>query len=263
MGERTSYTPGTFSWVELACQDAAAVKPFYQDLFGWSVNDIPIGEYGFYHMFQLDGKDVAATYTMQGPEKEMGLPSHWKSYITVANVDETTEKASALGAKVLVPPMDVFDSGRTAQFMDPTGAAFCIWQAKNHIGARHVNDPNTLSWNELMTNDVEGSKQFYIQLFGWTAETAQMESNEYTSFMNDGRMNGGMMAIQKEWGEVPPHWGVYFSVEKCDAAAEKIKSLGGSILSPPMDIPEVGRFAVASDPQGGHFNVIELLNPED
>jgi len=54
---------------------------------------------------------------------------------------------------------------------------------------------------------------------------------------------------------------VYFAVDDCDAAAETIKKLGGTVIEAPRDIPEVGRFCVAVDPQGAVFSVIKLLNP--
>ena len=80
----------------------------------------------------------------------------------------------------------------------------------------------------------------------------------YTSFSLDGRMIGGMLEIQPEWGDVPPNWGVYFAVENCADAAARIAELGGTIIMPETEIPEIGRFAVASDPQGAVFTVIAL-----
>jgi predicted enzyme related to lactoylglutathione lyase len=57
--------------------------------------------------------------------------------------------------------------------------------------------------------------------------------------------------------EVPPHWAVYFAVVDADAAAARVKELGGTVVMPPMDI-EPGRFAVVADPSGAVFNVIAL-----
>jgi len=79
--------------------------------------------------------------------------------------------------------------------------------------------------------------------------------------MNGEEMAGGMMQIQKEWGDVPPHWGVYFAVNDCDASTEKAESLGAKILMPPTDIPEVGRFATIQDAQGAVFNILKLSMP--
>ena len=64
------------------------------------------------------------------------------------------------------------------------------------------------------------------------------------------------MQMTEEWGELPSHWMIYFSVADCDAAAAKATELGGSVKVPPTDIPPVGRFSVIQDPQGAVFSII-------
>ena len=59
-------------------------------------------------------------------------------------------------------------------------------------------------------------------------------------------------------GPIPPNWGIYIAVDDCDGTTEKATALGGRTYVPPTDIPNVGRFAVLGDPQGGVFNVIKL-----
>jgi predicted enzyme related to lactoylglutathione lyase len=80
----------------------------------------------------------------------------------------------------------------------------------------------------------------------------------YYEFRAGEQSVGGMMEIQKEWGEVPPNWAVYFAVDDCDATMEKAKELGGKNEMQPMDIENVGRFVMLQDPQGGHFLVIQM-----
>jgi predicted enzyme related to lactoylglutathione lyase len=83
---------------------------------------------------------------------------------------------------------------------------------------------------------------------------------EYTSFINGERPAGGMYTLPPEMANVPPNWLAYFAVEDCDATVAKATSLGAQTLSPAMDIPTVGRFAVLLDPQGAAFGVIKLAN---
>lgn len=68
---------------------------------------------------------------------------------------------------------------------------------------------------------------------------------------------GGMMTSQAP-PDVPSYWLPYFAVDDCDDSASKVQSLGGMIMVPPMDVPGVGRFAVAGDPQGAVFAIIKL-----
>jgi predicted enzyme related to lactoylglutathione lyase len=112
------------------------------------------------------------------------------------------------------------------------------------------------SWIELMTTDVEGAKKFYTQLFGWETEDMPMEnmSDTITKIGDEGV--GGIMPLPPEAEGVPPHWGVYVTVDDVDATAGKAEELGGKIHVPPTDIPNVGRFCVIQDPQGSVISAI-------
>src|SRR4029077_6793657 len=140
MPEFSSYAPGTFSWPELATTDQKAGVAFYRALFGWDLNDQPMGPTETYSMFQMRGREVGAACTLRPEEKQGGVPPHWNSYITVANVEETVKKAQQLGAKVFAPPFDVMDAGRMAVLQDPTGAVFQVWQANKSIGAKILDE---------------------------------------------------------------------------------------------------------------------------
>jgi len=258
----TEYTPGTFNWVDLSTTDPESAKKFYTRLFGWELVDMPAGPDIVYTMAQLNGKNVAALFQQSAEESEHGVPPHWNSYVSVASADETAAKAKSLGGVVLGDPFDVMDAGRMAMIQDATGAVLAAWEPKTHVGAELVNDPGAFSWNELATTDTEKAAKFYTELFDWGTEVQEMPNIIYTTFKNGDRMAAGMLEITEEWGDVPPHWAVYFSVENCDASAAKAKELGGQIAVEPMDIPPVGRFAVIQDPQGAHFYIIKLNNPE-
>ena len=80
----------------------------------------------------------------------------------------------------------------------------------------------------------------------------------YTELMNGSTPIGGMLPVAAEWGNVPAHWLNYIAVEDCDGLANNAKEQGANIISPPMDIPNVGRFAVIQDPQGAVFAIIKL-----
>jgi len=259
--EIQKYKSGTFCWPELCTSDSEGAKKFYKTIFGWDIEDTPVTETDIYSMAMKQDKSVGALYQMREDQKQQGVPPHWLSYVSVDDLENTVDKAKSLGGAAIVEPMDVMDVGRMAVLTDPTGAAFALWQPKQHIGAQLANEPGALTWNELMTTDTEKAAGFYTDLFEWGSESANMGGMMYTSFMNGDRPAGGMLKIAAEWGDVPPNWVVYFAVEDCDATAEQIKTEGGQILAGPQDIPEVGRFAMATDPQGAAFAVIKLANP--
>lgn len=122
-----------------------------------------------------------------------------------------------------------------------------------------LNKQGAFSWAELATTDVEGAKRFYTGLLGWTTEQAPVEGMSYTLAKVGEERVAGIMSVKCETGEVPPHWGIYITVDDVDATARKAEELGGKILMPPTDIPKVGRFSVLADPQGITFSVITYL----
>jgi predicted enzyme related to lactoylglutathione lyase len=249
------HEPGSFCWPELATSDAAGAKTFYTGVFGWDANDSPAGPDMVYTMLQKSGKNVGALYGLGAQQK--GVPPHWNIYVAVASADETAKKAKGLGGKVLMEPFDVMDVGRMAIIEDKQGAKICIWEAKKHIGAEIINEPNSLCWAELDTNDTNSAGSFYTALFGWGKKGGGEAANAtaYTEWQHGGKSIGGMMTIPKEWGPVPPNWLVYFASSDVDATAKKAGELGGAAMVPPTDIPDMGRFAVLRDPQGAVFAV--------
>jgi hypothetical protein len=260
MPEVTSYPPGAFCWPELATTDQKAAVSFYRGLFSWGLNDQPMGPTETYSMFTLRDKEVAAAYTMRPEERQSGAPPHWNMYIAVTSADEAAKRAQELGAKVLAPPFDVMDAGRMAVLQDPTGAVFCVWQASKHIGAKIINEPGALCWTELTTTDTKAAEAFYTKLFGWTPKhSAAGAPMEYTEFSVDGTPSIGMMPKPAGMpAEIPSYWMPYFQVVKANESAAKAKELGATVMVGPQDIPDTGRFAVASDPQGAVFAVFEF-----
>lgn len=114
-----------------------------------------------------------------------------------------------------------------------------------------------ISWHELMTGDVEGAKKFYADLLGWTYEEFPMEEggSYWVAKVGDEGV-GGIMGTPPEAAGVPPHWGLYITVDNVDAIVKKAEKIGAKVLVPPTDIPKVGRFAVLQDPQDAAFAVI-------
>ena len=107
----------------------------------------------------------------------------------MANADDAAARAAQLGATVLQPPFDVFDSGRMAVVQDPTGARFCIWQAKASQGIGIAGENGALCWADLITADVARAREFYSGLFGWQLEP---EASGYLLIKNGEAHIGGL-----------------------------------------------------------------------
>ncbi len=250
-----SYAPGTPSWIDIGVNDTDAAARFYGGLFGWDVAPAP-PETGGYRMAMLRGEPVAGV----GPQMNPGPPA-WATYFSVEDVHATASKVTELGGQILMPPMDILDVGKMAVCMDPTGAAFSLWQPLAHAGSGLKSEPGSFCWNELISTDTDAANAFYTALFGWTSHNSPGgPPGGYTEFHQNGQPFGGMLAKNEMMPpEMPSVWSVYFAVEDCDASVAKAIELGGSQIMEPQDI-EPGRFAIVSDDQGAIFQVI-ALNP--
>jgi uncharacterized protein len=256
MTEITKHTPGSFCWTDLATTDPAAARKFYTELLGITArsggSEMP------YTLLQRNNKDVAGIGELMKEQRDMGVPPHWLSYVCVENADETAKQVQPLGGKVLMNAFDVMNHGRMAVLEDPTGGVFAVWQPKEHIGTHYYGENGTMCWNELMTTNTDVAGRFYTQLFNWKTEIWPGQT-PYTLFKVGDKMVGGMMGIAPEMGPMPSHWSVYFAVDDCDAKTKLAEKLGGKVCVPPTDIPDVGRFAVLADPQGGTFSILKPL----
>jgi len=166
MAKRDSYAPGTPSWTDLSTSDQAAAKSFYGDLFGWSFNDLPVGDGVVYSMATLKGDNVAAISPQQPEQVTAGVPPHWQMYVTVADVDASSALVEGAGGTVHVPPFDVMDAGRMAVIKDPAGAFLMLWTPTNNIGAGRVNEPGAFTWSELVATPNDRTASFYETVLG-------------------------------------------------------------------------------------------------
>jgi uncharacterized protein len=256
MSERTSYTPGTPCWVDLATPDVEAAERFYGELFGWEIPERPNShEMGGYRRAILNGKDVAGVM----PLMREGQPPAWTTYVSVDDIEALGRAVQENDGTMIAAPMAVANYGRLALFTDPEGAFFGMWEPADFAGAELVNEPGSFSWNELNTGDAAAAKRFYGSIFGWEFEDRETENADgYTICMVDGNRVAGMLEMSARVpDEVPPHWNTYFTVDDTEGAIEQAKAGGGDSVMGPMDV-EVGRIAVMHDPWGAVFSVIRL-----
>jgi uncharacterized protein len=273
MPERDGYVPGVPCWVDTSQPDPVAATDFYRGLFGWEFEDVmPSGSGEKYFFARLHGGDVAGVGSIPEAAPQTAL---WNTYVWVDSADETAEKARQAGGGVMMEPFDVMTSGRMAVLTDPEGAAFMAWEAREHKGARVVNEAGALNFNGLNTRDVDAAKSFYGAVFGWGTLALPGGAEMWTLPGYGDHLelgNPGLRALVAQFGapaefadvvasinplpadqpDPPAHWSVTFGTDDADATAAKATELGGTVLVPPFDAPWV-RMTVIADPQGATF----------
>jgi len=248
-----------FCWCQIGTTDPDAAKKFYAPLFGWNYEDAPVAGQPF-SLIKKSGKTVGGLYALIKEQRDRGIGPMWEPYIAVDDVDQTVKRVKGARGKVLMDATDIADHGRMAMFEDPTTAVVSVWQAKKQIGSEIVNEPGSMCWNELITNDSAKAGPFYRNVFDWTEETrpSLAVGVPYTVFSKNGQQAAGMMQATPEMHLTHPYWLVYFAVDDCDTIAAKAEQLRGKVVMKPTDIPQIGRFAGLTDPQGTYFAIIAL-----
>ena len=129
----TTYTPeiGTPGWFELVTTDQDGARKFYGSLFDWTPVDTPLPDGSSYTVFKLDGRDVAACYTMMADQRELGIPVHWGVYFRVEDCDAAVARVLAvadfgraarrIAAEIAaMPPVETAVAAMVAMASEPT-----------------------------------------------------------------------------------------------------------------------------------------------
>lgn len=282
----TDFSPGSPCWLDLGAPDVPAAAAFYGAVFGWEYESMDGDEGGGGAegtdadsgagsgaentgttedfeggMFRKDGRIVAGL----GSLTEEGARSAWMIYYSVDDADATTEAVVQGGGTVRVPPRDLDEWGRMAQYSDPLGGQFAVWQPGSNKGAELVDEPGSLSWTELYTSDAAAAREFYASVLGWWYSDMEMPGGEgtYTLITPSGlpaeRMHGGLLELSPDDLALAggrPYWHPVFAVTDCDATAAAVTANGGSVQMGPADVPGVGRLAVCLDPANADFVVL-------
>jgi predicted enzyme related to lactoylglutathione lyase len=165
----SSHLPGKFIWFEHASADTAKARSFYERLFDWHVEAMPMGD-GTYDMLMNGGAGIGGLV-----DAKAGTPTAWQSYISVPDVDAAYRAALAAGAASVAAPADFPPVGRGATIVDPTGATVSLWKSTQGDRPDPAETPvGSWYWNELLTSDAQRALAFYAQVFGYTHETMDM-----------------------------------------------------------------------------------------
>lgn len=115
-------------------------------------------------------------------------------------------------------------------------------------------------WNELATSNVQGAKDFYGQVFGWSFDDKKMGDMTYTTIKKGNDEFGGIWAIPAEQqNQIPPHWLAYILVENVEQSLEKARQNGATVIKPVQKAGDMGLFAIIRDPVGAHVALWQAL----
>jgi uncharacterized protein len=113
-----------FVHIELTTSNIRKAKSFYQQLFEWQLEDVPMGGGQTYTMVKVGEGTGGGMFEMED------APVAWIPYVAVDDVAKTTAKAKSLGATILKDKTEIPGMGWFSIFKDTTGAMIAVWQQK-------------------------------------------------------------------------------------------------------------------------------------
>jgi uncharacterized protein len=277
MTRSRTYPHGVTCWIDTEQPDPVAAAQFYAGLFGWNLTEaMPPGAPGSYLIADLNGADVAGLGSASSDHAAVAV---WNTYLAVDDADASAAAVRAAGGCVVSEPQDAGPGGRAASCLDPTGAAFRLWQARRRLGAQLVNSPGSWNFSDLYSSDVDAASAFYASVFGWRvtepvpgtgamiqvpgygdhlAATVDPDIHERQAGAPPGFADviGGLLAVDP--GE-NPRWEVTFTVADRDDSATTAAKLGAEVLSSADETWT--KYAVLRDPQGAQFRISQFDPP--
>lgn len=243
------HLPGKFVWYEHLSRDTAKARAFYEAVFGWHVERMPLG--GRDYEMLLNAGDGVGGLCEQGAADA----ARWVSYVSTADVDATYAQALAAGATGEMPPTDFTPVGRGAAIVDPGGARLSLWTGtRDDPPDGAPAPPGGFCWTELWTREAAPLLAFYRGLFGYDVQDMDLgDGNTYHVLTQGPAMRGGLYAAAPD---VPTQWLPYVEVADCDGTLGKARERGASTMLEPHDVADVGRIAIFVDPQGAALGLI-------
>lgn len=241
---------GKFVWFEYVSGDTQKAKGFFGELFGWATQQVPMPD-GAYEMIASGGRTIGGYLpTPKGAPAQ----AHWLTHLLVADAKASAEKVASLGGKINRAASKVGEFGTMAIVSDPHGGVFALWQPAK-LEEAPAPTVNTFCWNELASSDPAASVAFYNAIGGFTSSAMEMPTGTYHVLEAGGQPRAGVLA--KMMPQQPHAWLPYVQVASADKTADKAKKLGGTILVPPTDVPNVGRFSILTDTLGAAIGVLQ------
>jgi len=249
-----------FCWTELCTSESEKAVRFYARLLGWESVPQPVstrsGQTIDYTLFSLRGRNVGGMYPMVAVQRRQGMRPHWLSYAFVEDAASCATRATKLGAVLLAGPLNVFDLGRLCILRDPTGACFGAWQSMRLDSTFQTrNEPGFAAWFEHVSENVRQAADFYGSLFGWSPRSSEHDESRILCEQG-GTAVAGLSPSARYGASLTPQWLTFFQADDCDASCQKIATMQGAVIVPPIGSADAERIGVVSDPQGAAFGLL-------
>jgi predicted enzyme related to lactoylglutathione lyase len=252
---------GKVVWADLVTPDLAAAERFYGALFGWTFQAVHGGG-AEYAIALADGRPVGGLLQRPIPAGEH-RQSAWLTFIAVGDVDVSTRTAVARGAKVIAGSKSYPLRGRQAVLGDPEGAVFAILASSSGDAPDLLARPGEWIWSSLLCQDPDAEAAFYQELIGYDVFDLASEDGLTHLILSSGDYaRASVNAFPLDSKKRHPHWLNFVRVLSTADTLDKVVAAGGRVLVEPHVDRHGGLVAVAADPAGAPFGLMEWTDSD-
>jgi predicted enzyme related to lactoylglutathione lyase len=229
MSKIETHASGIPSWVDVMVETSdqrQGVMDFYTSLYGWTWS-VGGEEMGYYCIASLDGEPVMGVG--QGP----GGVGAMTPYFATDDIDASIAKATELGGNVFMGRQEVPGAGIMALVADPTGAVHGLWQAAEFKGFGVAYEPGAAGWFDHASNDPDKAAAYYLGLTGHEI----IEPEPGMKVLAKGEQWFASVSHNQVPDRTAAQWNSIYVVDKLDAARDKIRALGGTVVLEEMPVP--------------------------
>ncbi len=141
----------------------------------------------------------------------------------------------------------------------PAPGGTAVFQPLNDP-ATHAQHPGKFVWADLFTTDPGAATKFYSGLFGWTANTIDMNGRAYTVFSNGSRPVAGLAPRPSARAKRPSRWIGYIAVTNLEATLERVAAAGGKVRAGAREFPDRGSQAIIADGEGSTIGLLQSMS---
>lgn len=239
------YNFGQVVWRDLVTPDPKKAAQFYKDIFGWTSSQVGT-EDNPYWIFKSNGKPVGGMYLMSDAKKNAG--GEWVPYFSVSSLNDLITKSKTAGGNLIIKPIEQPGRGNVALLTDNESAYFAIIKSVNGDPAPVEPGEFQFLWNELWSNDMQKSADYYKSIFNSQIEEKMDDARDYIIIKNNNKSSSGIIKNPVE--NVRTHWIQYVRVTDVKGIEKKAQDAGAKILIPVDSTIRNGTVTVIADPTG-------------
>ena len=245
-----TYDAGQVVWRDLVTPDPKGAAEFYKNVFGWTSAQVGTDE-NQYWIFKSSGKPVAGMYLMSDAKKDAG--GEWVPYFSVSSLNDFINKSKSAGGNVIVKPTELAGRGSVALLTDPQNAYFAIIKSVNGDPVNTEAMEFQFLWNELWSNDMSKSSDYYRTIFNSQLEEKKDDARPYVVIKNNGKPSSGIIKNPVE--NARTNWVQYVRVTDVKSIEQKVKDAGGRVIIPSDPEIRKGTVSVFLDPSGAPLGI--------